>query len=291
MVDEVYGAAPRPSSVVPRGSAQPIDALPRGACTSLRLRWVVRRRARPSMPWRRPRPFRHETDRTAATRENPATAGLPEARPRGFEPLTFGSVEGGPSGPLCRAFIENSLQSKGFRRGHERTARAMRRRDLLPPCPTSVPTEARIGPARALPRAVCGRGWRARTRGTRRGRTCGCVQRLSHRPRIPDGYAKTGGNHNPRVGGSSPFSAIKAKPSTRVLALERRDAPPQVLPVIDAIKQLCSRSRWGVAAAQRRSLARLACCSTHGTGDTLCSGRSCYGGPGRGGRLDAGAPV
>ena len=103
---------------------------------------------------------------------------LSEARPRGFEPLTFGSVEGGPSGPVCRVFIENSLHSKGFRRGHERTARAMRRRDLLPPC--SHPCSHRSPDRSRASASPCGlwRGWRARTRRTRRGRRCGCVQRL-----------------------------------------------------------------------------------------------------------------
>ena len=100
------------------------------------------------------------------------------ARPRGFEPLTFGSVEGGPSGPVCRVFIENSLHSKGFRGGHERTARAMRRRDLLPPC--SHPCSHRSPDRSRASASPCGlwRGWRARTRRTRRGRRCGCVQRL-----------------------------------------------------------------------------------------------------------------
>ena len=81
---------------------------------------------------------------------------LCEARPRGFEPLTFGSAEGGPSGPVCRAFIENSLHSRGFRRGHERTARAMRRRDLLPagshPCSHRSPDRSRASASGA----VCG---------------------------------------------------------------------------------------------------------------------------------------
>ena len=109
--------------------------------------------------------------------------------------------------------------------------------------PISVPTEAGIGPARALSRAVCGEV--GEPGHAERGAAEGAVASngLSNRPRIPDGLDQTGGNHHPRVRGSSPSSAIKAKPSTRVLALEHRDAPPQLLPVIDAIKQLCSSGR------------------------------------------------
>jgi hypothetical protein len=53
---------------------------------------------------------------------------------------------------------------------------------------------------------------------------------VSNRQGIPDRQAKFIRNHNPRLGDSSSSSGIEAKPSTRVPALERRDAPPRCCP-------------------------------------------------------------
>jgi hypothetical protein len=63
----------------------------------------------------------------------PGPLGLCATRPRGFEPLTFGSVGGGPNGPASPVLIGNSLHSARFPKGHKRTPTATAGPDLLPP--------------------------------------------------------------------------------------------------------------------------------------------------------------
>jgi hypothetical protein len=75
------------------------------------------------------------------------------------------SVEGGPRGPAFPVLIGNSLHTRRFRGRHERTARAMRRPDLLPPRRSHLCSHR--GPDRSRASASpCGlwRGWRARAR-------------------------------------------------------------------------------------------------------------------------------
>jgi hypothetical protein len=104
-------------------------------------------------------------------------------------------------------FHREFLQSKGFRRGHERTARAMRRRDLLPPrshpCSHRSPDRSR---ASASPVRSAARLEGPDTRNAARPK-----MRLRLTP-YPTGLESPMANpnrargHKPRVGDSSPSS-------------------------------------------------------------------------------------
>src|SRR5215211_5187696 len=84
----------------------------------------------------------------------PYSTGALKARPRGFEPLTFGSVGGGSTGAATAVPTRNRLHrriSRGDTSGHERPREDAIRSHLVP---TPVPTDARRGrPEGVRPRA------------------------------------------------------------------------------------------------------------------------------------------
>ena len=74
-----------------------------------------------------------------------------EARPTGFEPVTFGSVGGGPSGPVFPCPHQDFPAQRLIPEGNERTREATRGHELFPPRSHRCSHRSPVGPAPLLP--------------------------------------------------------------------------------------------------------------------------------------------